>query len=107
MKRSHKILRALAGAAASIALTACGGAPSDSDIKKAIENQSAEEEKNRGVLGDLLPSVKFVKKIGCNEDGENVFKCDVEVEVTQLGKTNNAIVPMRFAKGSNGWVVSR
>lgn len=104
MKRSRKILRALAGAAASIALTACGGAPSDSDIKKAIEKQSAEEEK---VLGDLLPSVKFVKKIGCNEDGENAFKCDVEVEVTQLGKTNNGVVPMRFTKGSNGWVVSR
>ena len=104
MKRSRKILRALAGAAASIALTACGGAPSDSDIKKAIEKQSAEEEK---VLGDLLPSVKFVKKIGCNEDGENAFKCDVEVEVTQLGKTNNGVAPMRFTKGSNGWVVSR
>ncbi len=102
----------IAGAAA---LTACSGAPSDGDIKAALEKQKQNEAKAMEAFGGkraaemmkgLAPEVKSIKKIGCKEDGENAYKCDVELEVTQMGSTNKAIAPMRFVKGSDGWVAA-
>ena len=54
-----------------------------------------------------LPDIKSVKKIGCKEDGDKAYKCDVEMEVTQMGKTNKEIAPFRFVKASDGWVVTK
>jgi len=56
---------------------------------------------------DMLPEIKSVKKIGCKEDGEKAYKCDVELEVTRQGNTNKGIAPIRFVKGSDGWIASK
>jgi hypothetical protein len=97
-------------------LAACGGEPSEADIKSAFEKQIAAESKAMDQFGGkgmadqlkgLIPEVKIIKKIGCKEDGENAYKCDVEMEVTQMGNTNKGIAPVRFVKGSDGWMASK
>jgi hypothetical protein len=97
-------------------LTACGGAPSDNDIKEAIEKQMLGEQKAMNQIAgkqaadmfkDLVPEIKNAKKIGCKEDGEKAYRCDVELEVTRMGATNKGIVPIRFVKGSDGWMAQK
>ena len=99
-----------------LALTACGGAPSDGDIKASIEKQMEADSKAMEQFGgkqatnmakNLLPEIKSIKKIGCKEDGDKAYKCDVEMEVTQMGNTNKGIAPFRFVKASDGWVVTK
>lgn len=86
----------------------CGGsAPSEAEIKTSVENQQAQDQKSAGSMAGLLPSVKVLKKIGCKEDGEKAYKCDVEVEVTQFDNTRASVAQLRFVKTSTGWQVSR
>jgi hypothetical protein len=112
----NKPARLLSASFALLALTACGGEPSESDIKTAFNNQVQAETKamqqfagkaGADMAKSLMPEIKSVKKIGCKEDGEKAYKCDVEMEVTQSGTTNKGIVPMRFVKGSDGWMAAR
>ena len=106
----------LLAAAAVLSLSACGGAPSEDDIKTAIDKQMQAEAKAMLAMAgkqgaemakDFMPSIKSVKKIGCKEDGDKAYKCDVEMEVTQMGNTNKGVAPMRFVKGSDGWAASK
>jgi hypothetical protein len=100
----------------SASLTACGGAPSESDMKKAIDIQlQAEMTAAKQFMGGagasmaekLMPKIESLKKIGCKDDGENAYRCDLELEVTQNGITNKAPTRMRFVKGRDGWVASK
>jgi hypothetical protein len=43
-----------------------------------------------------------VKKIGCKEDGEKAFLCDVEIS----DKNGSKVTPVRFVKSSEGWVTA-
>jgi hypothetical protein len=97
-------------------LTACGGAPSESDMQTAIDKQmQVEMTAAKNFMGGagasmaekLMPKIESIKKIGCNDDGENAYRCDLELEVTQNGMTNKAPVKMRFVKGSDGWIASK
>jgi hypothetical protein len=99
-----------------LTLAACGGAPSEGEIRAAIEKQMEVDAKAMAQMGGkqvadmvkgLLPEIKSVKKIGCKEDGEKAYKCDVEMEVTRMGNTNKGIAPIRFVKGSDGWIASK
>jgi hypothetical protein len=116
MKFSAKTGKIISIFFTAIALTACGGAPSEGDIKAAIEKQMQNEtaamqafggKKSAEMLKGLMPEIKNIKKIGCKEDGEKAYKCDVEMEVTQMGATNKGIRPLRFVKGSDGWVAQQ
>ena len=53
----------------------------------------------------MLPEINSLKKIGCKEDGERAYRCDVELEMTQFGITNKAPVNLRFVQASEGWTV--
>lgn len=94
-------------------LTACGGAPSESDMKKAIDIQvqaemtAAKQFMGASMAEKMTPKIESLKKIGCKDDGENAYRCDLELEVTQNGRTNKAPTRMRFVKGSDGWVASK
>ncbi|OQW86024.1 MAG: hypothetical protein BWK72_19080 [Rhodoferax ferrireducens] len=116
MHFTFKPLHILFATGTLLMLSACGGAPSEGDIKTAIEKQMTAEAKGMAQMGgkqasdmmkNLLPEIKSVKKIGCKEDGEKAYKCDVEMEVSQMGNTNKGIAPIRFVKGSDGWIASK
>lgn len=94
-------------------LTACSGAPSESDIQGAVTQQMKAEHESLAKIGgaalakSMLPEVTSVKKVGCKEDGEKAYRCDVEVEVIRRGQTSKGPAAFRLVKLSDGWSVSR
>ena len=100
-------------------LAACGGAPSESDIQaslqKLVDQQNSQLEKMagsnsmaKGMTDGLKVSFKNVKKIGCKEDGEKAYICDVEAETAMGGSSaGKNVMPIRFVKGSEGWMATK
>ena len=90
-------------------LVGCGGAPSEGDIKSAWGKEVAKNAaaaSSSGVNFRMnLPETKVSNKIGCKEDGEKAYKCDVEMEVQQGAKTQKTPINMRLVKGSDGWTI--
>lgn len=116
MHFSKRSLLSFCVLSATLFLAACSGEPSEADIQAAVEKEMGSSAKTMEQIGGkqaadvvkgFLPEVKSVKKIGCKEDGDNAYKCDIEMEVTQLGITNKGISPIRFVKGSDGWVATK
>ncbi|MDP2000160.1 MAG: hypothetical protein Q8K22_11285 [Rhodoferax sp.] len=116
MLSTAKPLRIFFITGAMFVLSACGGAPTEVDIKSAIDKKMTATatsamallggNKGSEIMKSFIPEVKSVKLIGCKGDGEKAYKCDVEMEIAQMGSTNKGIAPMRFVKGSDGWTVS-
>jgi len=110
-----KPIQIISSVAMVLTLSACGGAPSDSDIQSAFEKQAKMQADEWGkmdkqfadAMRNATPDIKSTRKIGCKEDGEKAYKCDVEIEATTRGNTSKGIVPIRFVKGSDGWMASR
>lgn len=111
-----QIARVIAAAATCVLLSACGGSPSEADLKSAVDRQvKAEAEAMERVVGkqgmamarSMTVEIKALHKIGCKEDGEKAYRCDVELEVMREGTASKAPTSMRFVKGSDGWLVSR
>lgn len=108
-------LLAATAALTTLLLTGCGGAPSEAEMKAALERQTEAQVESAGklfgntgagVMKDMLPEINSLKKIGCQADGDKAYRCDVELEVTQFGITNKAPVNLRFVKASDGWSVA-
>jgi len=117
-------MKLFAGVAAVLILilTGCSSEPSASDIESAVK-KSVDDSNKAAVematafagakavesMKDAIPQAKVnsAKKVGCKEDGKDAYKCDIELDGEQpmMGRVQK-IVPMRFVKGSNGWVVS-
>ena len=114
MHFTTKPIQILLAAAALLTLSACGGAPSEGDIQSAFARQAKLQEEAWGKMDkqfaegmrNATPATKNVKKIGCKEDGDKAYKCDVEMEVTFMGNTTKGAAPIRFVKGSDGWTLS-
>lgn len=89
-------------------LTACGPGPSESAMNKAMEQSMLDTSKQvESFSGEELAErftepTPALKKIGCKDDGENAFVCDVELTVAD----RKAIAPLRFVKTSDGWRIS-
>ena len=87
-------------------LAACGGSPSESDVRAAIEKQS--EQQLRAIAGkgafvdeqiaEQKKAVEAAKLIGCKSDGDKAFLCDVEA--------NGSSVRVRMLKSSDGWLAA-
>lgn len=95
--------------AAALVLTACGGAPSESEMQAVLEKRMNADLKALGSMGiDAQIKVHSLKKVGCKEDGEKAYKCDVEIDIEApaIGRQQN-VTPMRFVKSSDGWTVTR
>ncbi|MEF9995878.1 MAG: hypothetical protein RR101_09305 [Burkholderiaceae bacterium] len=100
-----------------LGLAACSNSPSERDIKGAIERDKLERKKNMtALLGERgaavadqvlgRTAVKSVRKIGCQEDGENAWRCDIELEVARGDATQTRLNKVRLVRGSAGWAVS-
>lgn len=94
-------------------LTACSGAPSEGDIQGALDRQMKADQASVAKIGgaalakSMVPVVTGIKKIGCKEDGEKAYRCDVEVEALQGGKSGKGAAVFRLIKLSDGWSISR
>lgn len=92
-------------------LTACGGEPSDGDMKAAVEKTFGGINKELDDVGkmigkDLSTKVKAFKKLACAKpEGKPGYTCDFEMTLTgPLGeKTEKA--SGRFVKEDRGWTV--
>ena len=105
MKRTLNLTTAFWSVTAALILSGCSGAPSEGDIKAAIEKEMQDNiEAGRAAGGTtvaemmkgMMPKIKNIKKIGCKDDGENAYLCDVEMDVTQMNVTNKTIAPIRL-----------
>lgn len=100
----------------SFMLTACGGEPSERDIRGAVDRQLQSDIKSLEQMGGkqasemtkgLLPEIMSLKKIGCKADGEKAYKCDVELETKQMGMLNKSATSVRLLHGSDGWIAAK
>lgn len=106
-----KILAALAV----VPLVACGSGPSESEIASAVKKSIEEQNKQiasvgsmfggatQGVANSMKMEVPEVKKLSCKQDGDSAYRCDVEL----TSKQGKNVVPARFVKGSDGWVITK
>ncbi|WP_101048927.1 hypothetical protein [Macromonas nakdongensis] len=95
-------------------LAGCSGAPSEDDMRAALDRQmQAQVDGASHIFGGagaslmkgMMPEVQSLKKVGCQADGEKAYRCDVELQVQQLGVTNRSVVSLRFVQASDGWTV--
>lgn len=122
MPLHHHRLRALPSAAlclpallALLSLTGCGGEPSSGDIEKAVKSQVDKDNQQYkqfagSASGGDMPKFFGSKKLGCvNDKGGAGYTCDVEVDVSGPfgGARSKGVVPIRFVKGSDGWVITK
>lgn len=109
------MIKKIFAVAAVLPLVACGSGPSESDIATAVKKSIEAQNKQISSVGNMFggaaqgmaESMKFdvpeVKKLGCKEDGENAYRCDVEL----TSKQGKNVVAARFVKGSDGWAITR
>lgn len=102
--------------ACALGLAACTNEPTEADLRQAVERQvSAQNASMEQLLGKGLTQaarqftgeIKGVRKIGCQPDGEQAYRCDVELEIEHLGTLAREPASYRFVKGSEGWMVAR
>lgn len=60
-----------------------------------------------GMMSKQFGEMTDLKKIGCKEDGERVYLCDVEVEIKRGDQVGRTPLQMRVVKASEGWMVSK
>lgn len=82
-----------------VLLTACGGEPSESEMKVALENYFSDPS-----ISWLQLKLVSIKKIGCEEKHASSYVCDYETEGTVMGKTEKGVATATFIKSSTGWV---
>lgn len=98
-----------------LSLAACSAGPSESDMNEAMKKQIDMANKQLASIGNaggsfgksMAESMKMeapkLKKIGCKGDGDNAYRCDVEVITKDGAQATN----VRFVKGSEGWAASK
>jgi len=113
------LLAASAVFAASV-LTGCGGAPSEAEIKAALDREIDREIATQAAMAremmgsdgeamvkNMMPVVQNLKKLGCKPDGNKAYLCDVEAEVSMFGVTEKSTSSVRLVKGSDGWAITQ
>ncbi|CAA7611754.1 conserved hypothetical protein [Candidatus Terasakiella magnetica] len=92
-------------------LTACGGEPSEADMKKAIQGRfddvNAEMKAVGAAIGkELVITVKAFKKLGCvKAEGNPGYTCDFEMTMDgPLGEQSQK-ASGRFTASDKGWAV--
>lgn len=94
-------------------LAACSGAPSDTEVKGALEHAyAANTTEGRDVLASLgmetlLPAYESAEKLACSEapNGRG-YVCDVELTTRQFERSSTRVVEVRFVEGDSGWRVA-
>lgn len=108
-------MKKILGITSLVFLAACGSGPSEADMNAAMKKETEAFNKQMTAIGSaggtvgttITDAYKIdapnIKKIGCKQDGENAFLCDVEV----ITKEGAKATPARFVKGSDGWMMTK
>ena len=100
-------MKYLALTATALLLTACGGTPSEKDIRAAIDAQHRAIEKASGNV-DVGVRLHDVEKIGCQKLASKRFSCDVQIDQTSpIGGRRKQAGTVVLIRSSDGWRVSR
>lgn len=92
-------------------LTACGGEPSEADLKAAVEQTYSNVNKEMNSVGKLIgkdfsTKVKAFKKLACAKpEGKPGYSCDFEMTVDGPMGESTQKGSARFVKGDTGWTV--
>ena len=103
---------------AALMMTACSSEPSSSDMKAALEPELKQMLEIQANMANAFtgrakaasatgPKLEDIRKIGCKEDGEKAYRCDVEIVTAEGGAKKSSVVPARFVKTSSGWQAAR
>lgn len=93
-----------------VTLAGCSGEPSAGDIDKTVRtymSQSYAQMQKISGSKSSLGEIHDVKKLGCKPDTDVSWKCDVELDMTQLGNRTKGPAQFRFVRSSDGWALSR
>ena len=112
MLPSLKIIFATTSVVICLSLTACSGAPSEGELKSAIENKmQADSKAMESAIGQqgmpARPVITAVHKNSCKNEGNNTYTCTVELEVMQNGTATKGTAIMRFAKNGDKWTATK
>lgn len=106
----HRGFAAVSLALLTVAVAGCSGEPSAGDIDKTVRTYMSESQVQMQKLTgskSSLGDIHNVKKLGCKSDTDVSWRCDVELDMTQLGNRTKGPTSFRFVKGSDGWALSR
>lgn len=100
-------------------LCSCSGAPTDGDIKAALQAEQSLKAASvaglatiagmaRSTTGPALFEVVAVRARRCKAEGQEAYRCDVEMEIRKDNQTfKGTLVSLRLVKGSEGWSTQR
>ena len=102
------------------ALAACGGAPSDAEVRKALEEQIQQDLKQvSGISGlagsgfediaeNMMPKIDNISPQGCESAANDIYNCTVEATITVMGIQQTNMQEISFKKNKAGeWKVVR
>ncbi|WP_205340942.1 hypothetical protein [Denitrificimonas caeni] len=101
-------------------LAACGGAPSEAEVRQVLQEQikhdldkvtgmiDAEDSDLNTMLASMMPKIENIALQGCESEADSVYLCSVEATVTMLGQEKTNIEAVRFKKNKQGeWTMVR
>lgn len=92
-------------------LVACGGEPSEADMRAAVEGDLAKTNAQLGAVGRLVGAdatikVKALRKLACVQPKEQPgYSCDYEATFDGPLGENTRKASARFVKSDTGWTV--
>lgn len=102
------------------ALAACGGGPSESEVRTALEKRiksdlgaissmvGAAGSDAQKMMDDMMPKIEKISVQDCDSVGNDVYQCSVEATVNMLGQEQSSIENIRLKKSSKGeWLIVR
>jgi len=101
-------------------LAACGGAPSEAEVRQVLQEQikqdldkvtgmiDAENSDLNAMLSSMMPKIENIALQGCESEVDSVYLCSVEATVTMMGQEKKNIEAVRFKKNKAGeWTIVR
>ncbi len=95
-------------------LTACGGAPSESDVRNAFAAAIAEQTPlpESGLteadkkLAELMPNIEVLSLGSCEAAENDVYMCLVEAKITVMGRSATTTQKVGLKKDTAGdWII--
>lgn len=104
----------------SAALAACGGAPSEKEVRAALEKRIKSDLGQisamagghgadlKELMDGMMPTIENLNVKGCDSVGDDVYQCSVEATVSMMGEKHSNTEDIRLKKDKQGeWQVVR